>query len=150
MNRLFLLFLLFSAQLVRGQALIEAIKVNNLELAKKLIKQGENLNQTDSNGATPLMWAVLKSDLNFCKFLVKKGYIFKTYEGELIMSSIQSTSSTTLASEKFFFSVKSDSLANSMFDFEGKHIVVHYEQKRSHLPWNGETDYIVTSVKVDE
>jgi CHAT domain-containing protein/ankyrin repeat protein len=73
MNRLFLLFLLFSAQLVRGQALIEAIKVNNLELAKKLIKQGENLNQTDSNGATPLMWAVLKSDLNFCKFLVKKG-----------------------------------------------------------------------------
>ncbi|MBK6989556.1 MAG: hypothetical protein IPH33_15765 [Bacteroidetes bacterium] len=66
------------------------------------------------------------------------------------MSSIQSTSSTTLASEKFFFSVKSDSLANSMFDFEGKHIVVHYEQKRSHLPWNGETDYIVTSVKVDE
>ncbi len=80
----------------------------------------------------------------------KKGNIFKTYEGELIMSSIQSTSSTTLASEKFFFSVKSDSLANSMFDFEGKHIVVHYEQKRSHLPWNGETDYIVTSVKVDE
>lgn len=80
----------------------------------------------------------------------KKGNIFKTYEGELIMSSIQSTSSTTLASEKFYFSVKNDSLANSLFDFEGKHIVVHYEQKRSNLPWNGETEYIVTSVKADE
>lgn len=73
MNRLLLLFLLFSAQLLRGQTLIEAIKGNNFELAKKLIKQGENVNQTDSNGATPLMWAVLKSDLNFCKLLVKKG-----------------------------------------------------------------------------
>jgi len=83
------------------------------------------------------------------KFL-KKGNIFKTYEGELIMSSIQSTGSTTLASEKFFFSVKNDSLANILFDYEGKHIVVHYEQKRSHLPWNGETDYFVNSVKTQE
>src|ERR1043165_2108920 len=60
----------------------------------------------------------------------KKGNIFKTYEGELIMSSIASTNNVTLASEKFFFSVKDNKLAESMFDLEGKKVTVHYEQKR--------------------
>jgi len=73
MNKMLLFLLLFSVRLSSAQVIIEAIKVNDLALAKKLIKQGENINQTDSNGATPLMWAVLKSNLTFCKFLIKKG-----------------------------------------------------------------------------
>jgi hypothetical protein len=77
----------------------------------------------------------------------KKGNIFKTYEGELIMSSISSTSNVTIASEKFFFSVKDEGLAQSMFNMEGKKVTVHYLQKRKNLPWNGETDYFVDSVK---
>src|SRR5215510_6829701 len=60
----------------------------------------------------------------------KKGSIFKTYEGELIMSSIASTSNTTIASEKFYFSVKDDSIAKTLFNFEGKRVTLHYEQKR--------------------
>ena len=80
----------------------------------------------------------------------KKGNIFKTYEGELIMSSISSTSNVALASEKFYFSVMNDSIAKSMFDYEGRHVTVHYEQKRKHLPWNGETDYFVDGVRVTE
>ena len=77
----------------------------------------------------------------------KKGNVFKTYEGELIMSSITSTGNVALASEKFFFSVAVDSLAKTMFDMEGRYVSVRYEQKRNHLPWNGETDYFVTSVR---
>jgi hypothetical protein len=76
----------------------------------------------------------------------KKGNVFKTYEGELIMSSIASTGNVTLASEKFFFSVTSDSLAKTLFNMEGKHVTVHYEQKRSHLPWKGESDYFVNTL----
>jgi hypothetical protein len=76
----------------------------------------------------------------------KKGNIFKTYEGELVMSSITSTGNTTIASEKFYFSVKDDSIAKALFDFEGKHVTLHYEQKRSHLPWDGETDYFVNGI----
>lgn len=63
------------------------------------------------------------------------------------MSSIASTSNVTLASEKFFFSVKDESIAQSMFNLEGKKVTVHYEQKRKHLPWNGETEYYVDSAK---
>jgi pectate lyase len=80
----------------------------------------------------------------------RKGNVFKTYEGELIMSSIASTGNVTLASEKFFFSVKNDSVAKVLFDLEGKHITVHYEQKRHSLAWNGDTEYMVTGVKKDE
>jgi hypothetical protein len=76
----------------------------------------------------------------------RKGNIFKTYEGELIMSSIASTSNTTIASEKFYFSVKNDSIAKALFDLEGKHITLHYDQKRGHLPWSGETDYFVNGI----
>lgn len=77
----------------------------------------------------------------------KKGNVFKTYEGELIMSSIASTGNTTIASEKFFFSVKDDSIAKVLFELEGKHVTIHYLQKRNHFPWSGETDYFIDGVK---
>ena len=80
----------------------------------------------------------------------KRGNIFKTYEGELIMSSIASTGNTMIASEKFFFSVTEDSIAKVLFDYEGKHVTLHYEQKRGHLPWKGDTDYFVNSIKAAE
>ncbi len=44
----------------------------------------------------------------------RKGTIFKTYEGELILSSVTGNTgnnSAVIASEKFYFSVRSDSLA---------------------------------------
>ncbi len=80
----------------------------------------------------------------------KKGNVFKTYEGELIMSSIASTSNVTIASEKFLFSVKNDSIAKTMFELEGKHVTLHYHQMRKHLPWNGETDYYIDAVRIDD
>ncbi|MBK9105140.1 MAG: hypothetical protein IPL92_11380 [Saprospiraceae bacterium] len=80
----------------------------------------------------------------------KKGSIFKTYEGELIMSSIATTGNTTIASEKFFFSVNDEKVANELFNLEGKHVTLEYEQKRGHLPWSGDTDYFVTRIVAKE
>ena len=76
----------------------------------------------------------------------RKGNIFKTYEGELIMTSIASTTNQIIASEKFYFSVDNDSIAKVLFDLEGKNVTLHYVQKRSHLPWNGETDYFIIGI----
>lgn len=67
------MLLFWGMGLLRAQGLIPAISSGNVALAKKLIKQGEDVNQRDTNGATALMWAVLKTDLSFCKFLIKKG-----------------------------------------------------------------------------
>lgn len=80
----------------------------------------------------------------------KKGSFFKTYEGELIMSSIASTGNTTIASEKFLFSVKDENVAKAMFGLEGKHVTLKYEQKRSHMPWSGDTNYFVTEIVAKE
>ena len=57
--------------------------------------------------------------------LSHKGNLMKTYEGELVLSSVSSTNNVALASEKFFFSVASDSVAKRMMDYEGKRVKLH-------------------------
>ena len=81
--------------------------------------------------------------------LSHKGTIFKTYEGELVLSSISSTAGVALASEKFYFSVADKTVATKMESFEGKKVKVHYLQKNGKLPWRGESEYIVDNVEQD-
>lgn len=78
-----------------------------------------------------------------------KGNIFKTYEGELVQRSIVSTSNVGIASEKFYFSVTSDSIAKLIQLMEGKNVRVHYKQKKGTLPWRGESTYIVDGIVKD-
>jgi hypothetical protein len=78
----------------------------------------------------------------------RKGNIFKTYEGELILSSVASTSNVAIASEKFFFSVIDEELANQLDTLQGKNVIVHYKQKHGALIWKGDTPYYVDSVRL--
>lgn len=80
----------------------------------------------------------------------RKGNVFKTYEGEMILSSVQSTTNVPLASEKFFFSVANKDVAQKLSDLQGEFIVVYYNEKKSTLPWRGESTYMVDSVAVRE
>ena len=75
-----------------------------------------------------------------------KGTIFKTYEGELILSSVKSNQNVSLASEKFFFSVPNKELAERLLKLEGTMVVLHYKAKNGILPWRGETIYLADSV----
>jgi hypothetical protein len=77
-----------------------------------------------------------------------KGSIFKTYEGELILSSIKSTANVALASEKFLFSVTDDSLALQLDTIQGYNVMLHYKQKNSSAFWRGDAEYIVDGVKL--
>jgi hypothetical protein len=78
----------------------------------------------------------------------RKGNIFKTYEGELILSSVTGGSNVTIASEKFFFSVPDKSLAGSLDTLQGMNVIVHYRQKNGRLIWKGDTPYYVDSVRL--
>ena len=78
----------------------------------------------------------------------RKGNVFKTYEGEMILSSVQSTTNVPLASEKFFFSVTNKEVAQKLSDLQGEFIVVYYDEKKGTLPWRGESTYLVDSVAV--
>jgi hypothetical protein len=75
-----------------------------------------------------------------------KGFVFKTWEGELAMVSIPGT-----MPEKFFFSVRGDSVASQINQTMGRKVALSYEQHIG-LPvnWFGETEYYVTNVKALE
>jgi len=77
-----------------------------------------------------------------------KGAIFKTYEGELIMSSIKSSQDVSIASEKFHFSVADKELAEKLMKLEGTMVVLHYKEKNGVLPWKGETVYLVDDIRI--
>lgn len=78
----------------------------------------------------------------------QKGTLFKTYEGELILSSVRGNMNVPIASEKFFFSVKDKNVAQQLMNVQGQHVTVHYREKNGTLPWRGDTRYIVDSVRV--
>lgn len=78
-----------------------------------------------------------------------KGNVFKTYEGEMILSSVRSNVNVPLASEKFFFSVTDDRVAGQLMNLQGRNVTVHYQEKNGTLAWRGESRYIVDSVHVE-
>ena len=77
----------------------------------------------------------------------KKGWICKTWEGELSMVSMPGATP-----EKFFFTVWDDQVAADINKAMGRRVSLHYEEKVG-LPGScfGETRYFVTGVTlVDE
>jgi hypothetical protein len=77
-----------------------------------------------------------------------KGAIFKTYEGEMILSSVSSNRDVALASEKFLFTVTNKSLVREFDTLQGSTVIVHYRQMNSAVFWRGDSPYLVDSVKV--
>ena len=78
-----------------------------------------------------------------------KGNLFKTYEGEMILRSVKGNYNVPIASEKFFFSVTNEQVANQLMNLQGKFITVHYKEKNGAITWRGETKYIVDSVRLE-
>ncbi|MES2448735.1 MAG: hypothetical protein V4546_16235 [Bacteroidota bacterium] len=79
-------------------------------------------------------------------FIVKKGYLFKTYEGKLIQSGIRSRQTGTVQSNEFEFSVADEAVAKKMMLNSGKIFELHYKEYKGTLPWRGFSVYVVDSV----
>jgi hypothetical protein len=77
-----------------------------------------------------------------------KGALFKTYEGEMILSSVSSNRDVAIASEKFLFTVTNKSLIRQFDTLQGQSVIVHYKQKNAPLFWRGDSPYLVDSIKV--
>ena len=78
----------------------------------------------------------------------KRGYVFKTYEGELNVGGVGNIANTAQVNQVWDFSVKDHGFADTLHQYEGKRVILFYEQKVKHLPWQGETDYFVNKVQV--
>ena len=79
-------------------------------------------------------------------FLVKKGYVFKTWEGKLVQSGLRSKSPNTIQSYEFDFSVANEQVAMQLMSNEGKTVNLHYKEYKGSLPWRGHSAYIVDSI----
>ena len=76
-----------------------------------------------------------------------RGNLSKTYEGELVLSSIVGNSISPLSAEKFYFSVDDEAVAKKLMNYEGQRVVLHYQEKNGTLFWRGDSRYIVDSIK---
>ena len=76
----------------------------------------------------------------------RKGWICKTWEGELAMVSIPGT-----MPEKFYFTVRNDSVAARINQSLGKRVALTYKQHKG-IPTScfGDTEYFVADVQVVE
>jgi hypothetical protein len=77
--------------------------------------------------------------------LSRKGNVFKTYEGEMLIGNFQQAPNV-MVPEKFNFSVKDQALADSLMKMQGKSVSLSYYQYRRSLPWRGESDYIIIGI----
>jgi hypothetical protein len=99
----------------------------------------------------PLLWVWLTlhwsysegERAGYVQKLSKKGWLCKTWEGEIAMVSMPGA-----IPEKFFFTVPDDVLASRINILAGKRVVLNYEQHKF-VPSScfAETEYFVTAVR---
>lgn len=86
---------------------------------------------------------VKSGELNY---VVKKGNLFKTYEGKLIQSGIRSKTPGAIQSYEFEFSVVNDSIANLLMNNSGNYFDLHYKEYKGALPWRGYSPFVVDKI----
>lgn len=84
------------------------------------------------------------------------GYIFKTYEGEMILTGYGSKGAAggSVQSKNFKFSVSDEEVARQLTELTGQRVTVHFKQYFGALPWRGYeksiVDKVVSSQPVEE
>jgi hypothetical protein len=79
-------------------------------------------------------------------YAVKKGNIFKTYEGKLIQEGIRTKTVGSIQSYEFEFSIANERIFKILEMNSGKIFDLHYKEYHGALPWRGNTRYIVDSI----
>lgn len=92
-----------------------------------------------------LSWSYSEGErAGFMQKLSKKGWLCKTWEGELSLVALPGA-----APEKFLFTVRDDAVADKINRQVGQRVALTYEEHRG-LPTTcfGDTEYFVTDVKL--
>ena len=92
-----------------------------------------------------LKWVYSSGErVGYVQKLSEKGFVCKTFEGELVLVSMPGTQA-----EKFLFTVKDPAIAKSINESIGKRVSLSYEEHKG-IPSScfGETSYFVQHVAV--
>ena len=91
-----------------------------------------------------LSWSYARGErAGYVQKLSQKGWVCKTWEGELAMVNVPGT-----LTEKFLFTVREDSVAKKINELLGKRVALSYEQHVG-VPSScfGDTSYFVNDVR---
>lgn len=79
-------------------------------------------------------------------YFVRKGFVFKTYEGKMIQAGFRSQATGTIQSYEFPFSVEDKTVADSLMGCSGKEVELHYKEYLGVLPWRGVNKFVVDRI----
>ena len=82
-------------------------------------------------------------------FVVRKGYVFKTYEGRAIQAGFgkgKGSNPGVIQSYEFDFSITDKAIADSLMRCGGKTVELRYKEYLGTLPWRGKQKYIVDGI----
>ena len=82
----------------------------------------------------------------YLNYAVRKGQIFKTYEGKLIQEGLRTRVAGQIQSNEFEFSVRSKKIFDVLKMNSGMIFDLHYKEYNGVIPWRGNTRYIVDSI----
>jgi hypothetical protein len=81
----------------------------------------------------------------------KKGWVFKTYEGQLNLQTFGANKSPNMVSESFEFSVDADKQdvikVLEEASLSGERVSLKYSERLAKFFWRGDTKYFVTEVE---
>jgi hypothetical protein len=81
----------------------------------------------------------------------KKGWVFKTYEGQLNLQTFGANKSPNMVSESFEFSVDADKQevikVLEEASLSGERVSLKYAERLAKFFWRGDTKYFVTEVE---
>ena len=86
---------------------------------------------------------VKSGELNF---VVRKGYLFKTWEGRMIQTGYKSQVPGSIQSNEFDFSIVDETIAEKLKVSGGLIIEVGYKEHLGALPWRGNSKYVVDTI----
>ncbi len=79
-------------------------------------------------------------------FVVRKGVIFKTYEGKLIQTGFWTNQPGKIQSNEFNFSIADKAIADTLMHAGGQLVELRYVEYFGALPWRGHSKYVVNGI----
>lgn len=79
-------------------------------------------------------------------FVVRKGVVFKTFEGKLIQTGFWTNQPGKIQSNEFNFSIADRHIADTLMHAGGQLVELHYVEYFGALPWRGHSKYVVNGI----
>ncbi len=102
-------------------------------------------------GAGYLLWANWTysegSRTGYLMKLSRKGYVFKTYEGQLNLGGFQESDNSSIIGAIWDFSLGKEALVQKMEELEGKKVLLRYKEINKAMPWQGDTNYFIYAIE---